>query len=114
MYEEHDQLVQNIYDFTIEIIDPCIDNAILTPQPQTDPADYYYTGMTPAASFTLNQFVITPPHFCVSDHSCAVISGPRLDLCDIADGLSTGIFTSLTGDYQFVSYDNMPVVVPGV
>ena len=111
-YFQHDQLTTNYYDFDIEIVDPCLNNAILIPEPQTDPPDYYYTGMSPSADFLLNPFIINPPNFCTADLSCAVSSGPRTDLCDISDGLSMGMFTP-TGDYTFVSFDNMDVVVPG-
>ena len=36
-YFQHDQLTTNYYDFDIEIVDPCLNNAILIPEPQTDP-----------------------------------------------------------------------------
>ena len=41
--------VAGTYDFEVHLIDPCLDHATLTPQAQTDPADYYYSGNTPAA-----------------------------------------------------------------
>ena len=88
---------------------------MLTPQAQTNPADYLYTGSAPSAVFTLAPWTIAPPGFCTPTHSCAVLSGPvALDLCTIADGLSTGVFDASTGGYTFTSNDNMPVVVPGV
>ena len=94
------------YDFEIDIIDPCLDHASLTPQSQTNPNTYYYTGDSPAAQFTLNPFEIEPEDFCTATvtYSCEVVSGPRTDLCTIDEAgpdLVKGVFDPVTGGYTF-------------
>ena len=42
-YAGHPILNTNKIDFNIEIVDPCINNAILTPNAQTNPSVYSYT-----------------------------------------------------------------------
>ena len=48
-YKSHGDLTisPHLYEFQIEIIDTCLDQAGLTPQIQVDPDIYYYTGSTP-------------------------------------------------------------------
>ena len=104
-FSDHD--VENspyTYDFEIEIIDPCLDHATLTPQSQTNPSTYYYTGDSPAAQFTLNPFEIEPEGFCTATYSCKVVSGPRTDLCTIDETgpeIAKGVFDPVTGEYTF-------------
>ena len=83
--------VFHTYEFDIEIIDPCLNYAILTPATQVDPPEYLYTGNNPAAQFNLEPFVIEPENFCTISHSCAVIDDPLLpsiDLCTINETLT--------------------------
>lgn len=51
-------------DFEIDVIDPCLNDATLTAQPQSNPSDYLYTGDSPKAQFTMNSFVIDPVGYC--------------------------------------------------
>ena len=57
----------------------------------------------------LEPFVIDPPDICTVDYSCSMISGPRLDLCDIDDGRSTGVLDAANGNYMFYSDDMVGV-----
>jgi len=52
----------------------------------------------------MNPFTPNPP-ICIPSYSCKVISGPRLDLCAISDGTTSGIFSEITGNYEFYSTD---------
>ena len=54
--------------------------------------------------FLLTPFVVQPP-ICTVEYSCKVIAGSRLDLCQISDGSTHGIFDPITGSYQFYSTD---------
>ena len=74
--------------------------------------DFFYTGNSPAAVFTMNPFIVDPP-ICTVTYSCSVISGPRFDLCAIIDGATKGVFNTITGDYAFESTD-MANYLPGV
>ena len=101
-------------DFEIDVIDPCLNDAILTAQPQTNPVDYLYTGDSPMAQFTMNPFIINPVGFCIVQHSCAMVSGPSaFDLCSINNGLTNGFFDPVTGNWSFESFDQKEVILPG-
>lgn len=90
---------------TIEIVDPCIDPFSLTmPPAQTTPPDYYYTDDAPALEFKTSPFTVFPP-VCEIEYSCRIISGQRLDLCQVSDGQTDGFFDPVTGEYFFMSYD---------
>ena len=69
--------VFHTFNFEIEIIDPCLNHAILTPMPQVNPPSYYYTGDDPAAQFNLEPFGIQPENFCTFSLSCATILDPQ-------------------------------------
>ena len=71
---------------------------------QLDPPDYFYTGQSLSLTFELAAFAVEPP-VCVFQYSCQVISGDRLDLCQISDGLTQGIFDTISGNYEFYSAD---------
>ena len=43
-YAGHPILITNKFDFDIEIVDPCINNAILTPNAQNNPSVYRYSS----------------------------------------------------------------------
>ena len=108
------------YEFEIEIIDPCLNDAILTPAPQVDPPNYYYTGNNPATQFNLAPFGIEPENFCTISLSCGFTVDPlkpTLDLCTINETLpytTKGEFDELTGTYTFESNDQtMSEVPPG-
>ena len=75
------------------MIDPCLNDAVITPNAQTNPAAYSFTAFAPAATFTLNPFSIFPT-FCVETLSCVTVVGS--EICSIA-GVST--FDTATGDY---------------
>ena len=89
--------VAGTHDFTVEVLDPCIDQAIVTPQAQANLPDYLYTGLAPVLKKTLTPFVVSPPDFCVPTFSCAIISGPQFDLCSLNNGLTQSQFNSATG-----------------
>ena len=57
-------------------------------------------------------FVVNPSGFCTVTYSCGMLSGARLDLCNLIDPAVTVSFDSSTGDYQF-SCSDMTVVTPG-
>ena len=104
------------YEFEIEIIDTCLNDAIITPSAQTDPAIYYYTGPSPAAVFSLAQFTVYPDSICTVLHTCTVVSGPQTDLCTINEAATAtqGIFDPATGGYTFEDSDaTMTVAPPG-
>ena len=44
VYKDHNELALsvNLYDFEVEIVDPCLTHAIFTAYPQIDPDIYYY------------------------------------------------------------------------
>lgn len=53
----------------------------------------------------MNPFTPNPP-ICKPEYSCEVISGPiPLDLCAISDGTTSGVFSKITGNYEFYSTD---------
>ena len=108
-YAGHPILPTNKLDFDIEIHDPCPHDAILTAVTQTDPAVYNYSGV---ASFVMAPFAIAPAGFCTAVHSCSMIDGARLDLCDIATANSVGTFNHASGNYEFKS-DLVTEVEPG-
>ena len=100
-YSGFEPLASNRLDFLIFVIDPCIAHAVLTPAvlPQTDPDVYWYTDASPAATFTMAPFTVSPAGFCSATHSCAVISGSRLDLCNLRTANSRGVFFTSSGNY---------------
>ena len=57
-------------------------------------------------------FVVNPSGFCTVTYSCGMLTGARLDLCNLIDPAVTVSFDSITGDYQF-SCSDMTVVTPG-
>ena len=46
---------------TIEFMDPCPSPESVNSVPQTNPADYLYTGQSPKMQFTLTPFIVEPP-----------------------------------------------------
>ena len=64
--------------FTLKIVDPCLETAILTAYPQTNPDVYYYEPGK-VAQFTLEPFTIEPVGFCTATHTCSNLEG----LCTI-------------------------------
>lgn len=62
------------YDFTVNVINPCRNGATITPNSQTNPAAYAYTGSTPPAIFTLTPFTIDPS-FCTQTFTCFTLIG---------------------------------------
>ena len=61
------------YDFSVNVIDPCLTEATIVPaNKQTNPPDYYYTNFGPAADFTLTAFTIDPT-FCAQTFSCLTL-----------------------------------------
>ena len=44
-----------------------------------------------------------------------MVSGPSsaFDLCSISNGLTNGLFDSVTGNWEFESFDQMKVILPG-
>ena len=84
----------------IEITDPCPDPILLSATDQGDPLEYRYTGFVPRMNKYLIPFYVTPL-VCKFTYECSMISGPRLDLCDITDGTTRGSFDPGSGDYYF-------------
>lgn len=52
----------------------------------------------------LAPFVVEPP-ICAFQYSCKVSIGDRTDLCEITDGDTHGVFSVVTGNYEFYSID---------
>lgn len=65
---------------------------------------YMYTGNLEKVKFTLNPFKVDPPS-CHIIYSCEVESGPRLDLCNVRDGVTQSSFDTSTGNFIFQSTD---------
>ena len=85
----------------IELLDPCSDPVVLYATDQgTAPSVYKYTGTTPRFDKYHIPFYVTPLA-CDFTYSCAMISGPRLDLCNIVDGTTVASFDTTSGDYYF-------------
>ena len=63
---------------------------------------YFYTGATEKVFFALEPFETDPPN-CDAMYSCSLALGPpvALDICNVTDGSTEGIFDSLTGAYEF-------------
>ena len=84
-----------IVEASIEIIDQCATlNSIVSPE-QTSPEDYFYTGSSPALTFTMNPFIIDPAECGPLLYSCEVISSSNQnvahnDLCSVNDGSTSG------------------------
>lgn len=79
------------HDFIVTVIDPCLDHAVLSPSPQTNPPEYSYIGST---DFTLNPFSVFPT-ICAQIFSCVTQVG-SVDICSIP-GVST--FDTATGSH---------------
>ena len=94
-------------------MDPCPSPESVNSVPQTNPADYLYTGQSPKMQFTLTPFIVEPP-VCTFAYSCVMTAGPAgmPDLCALTDGDSHGVFDPITGNYEFYSID-MANYVPG-
>ena len=91
----------------IEFIDPCPSPESVTAPDQTNPADYSYTASSPKMAFTATAWVVEPP-ICAVTYSCSVVSSPMstsVDLCDLEDGNTAGVFDPITGNYDFSSID---------
>ena len=88
------------------IIDPCLDPFSLSIALPIDPAEYSYTytGTSPSLDFT-PQAAVVDPYVCVINYSCEIINGPRLDICNVDDGLTQSSYDSLTGQFTFESID---------
>lgn len=82
------------FDFSVNVIDPCLNDATISGNTQTNPADYSYTGITPSADFTLTPFTINPT-FCMQTFSCLTLVGTP-DICSIP-GVSS--FDAATGAF---------------
>ena len=103
-------------DFSVNFVDPCLTQALVTAPVQSNPADYLY-DFSATSEFILTPFVISPA-FCVPVYSCSGISGPRTDMCqlmfiDSLGRITTGFFDINTGKHTFSSTDktNFP---PGI
>ena len=103
-------------DFSVNFVDPCLTQALVTAPVQSNPADYFY-DFSATSEFILAPFVVSPT-FCVSVYSCSGISGPRTDMCqlmfiDSVGRITTGVFDINTGKHTFSSTDktNFP---PGI
>ena len=55
--------------------------------------------------FTPEAVEVYPP-FCPLSFECKILSGPRLDLCDVNEANSVGKFDETTGQFKFQSRDN--------
>jgi len=55
-------------------------------------------------AFKMNPFIANPG-ICTPVYSCNMVSGPSLDLCAKADGTTQGVFSVITGNYEFYSTD---------
>lgn len=79
-------------------MDPCASPTSVTAATTPNPPDYYYTS-SPIVDIALNPFTVDPL-LCLPEmvYDCAIIMGPRLDICDI---LGTSAFDPVTGDYTF-------------
>ena len=55
-------------------------------------------------AFQMNPFIANPG-ICTPVYSCNMVLGPRLDLCAKADGTTQGVFSVITGNYEFYSSD---------
>ena len=64
---------------------------------------YSYTGTTDKVLFTLEPFTVEPPN-CVFTFTCSLSSGP-IDICNVIDGSTSGIFNGATGNYEFQTTD---------
>ena len=64
---------------------------------------YYYTGATDKIQFTLSPFNVDPSS-CALTYTCILSSGP-INICNINDGTTSGIFSAVTGNYEFQSTD---------
>ena len=82
------------FPFTVNVIDVCLNNAVIMPSVQTNPPDYLYTAFAPPADFSLTPFTVFPP-FCIETLSCATIVGPA-DLCSIP---AVSTFDAVTGAF---------------
>lgn len=95
------------------IIDPCLDTALVTSYPQTDPADYFYkTTAVPDLTWSLGP-VFTTDYTCTIVYSCAVASSPAsVDICNLIDATINAVFDPLGVTYV-VSTADMVTYPPG-
>lgn len=71
---------------------------------QVAPPDYYYTDNLPELVFTTDLFTVEPT-VCTVTYSCQILTGPRLDLCNVSAGATTGFFDTVNGSFTFNSID---------
>ena len=104
--KDHPTVTPTLVTETIMIIDPCLDPFLLNIAPPIYPAEYSYTytGTSPSLDFT-PQAAVVDPYVCVINYSCEIINGPRLDICNVDDGLTQSSYDSLTGQFTFKSID---------
>ena len=86
--------------FNLRVINPC---ALIVPE-QESPPEYLYTGAEPILEFTPEAIELDPP-ICPLTFECKIVSGPRLDLCEVDEGTSVGGFDERTGQFTFQSSD---------
>ena len=87
-------------EIIIDLVNPCDDPVSLTDPGQIDPANYYYTGSTPAVQFVLTPFVVDPS-ICTVTYACLSNTGTRTDLCSASEAT----FDPTSGHYELASTD---------
>ena len=96
--------VSAVEEAFIEILNPCINPNLVLGTPQMTLQPYLYSGDSEKVQFTLSPFKVDPPT-CNITYSCEIVSGPRLDLCNLRDGATEASFDPSTGNYSFKSGD---------
>ena len=80
---------------------------------QTQPVDYFYTGSSPPASFTMNLFTVEPS-ICDLVYSCKQLTPSSFDFCQLGSFQPTvADITFATEDYHTVPQGTYSVSITG-
>ena len=71
---------------------------------QESPPEYFYTGAEPILEFIPFEIDVHPS-ICSLMFECKILSGPRLDICEIHEGDTNSQFDEKTGRFVFQSSD---------
>ena len=99
---DYTEVVSGIETAFIDVINPCLSPIWISIPKQISQLTYYYSGDSPALSFQ-PEGVTVSPFICSFEYKCEIISGPRLDLCNVVDGSTVGQFSVINGRFDFQS-----------
>lgn len=97
----------------IVLIDPCINTAVVTADPQTSPDPYFYeSSLVPSLNWSVIPYAVD--YNCVITYSCQTLSGPvaALDICSFTGANGEATFDGASASYVLTTND-MVAYPPG-